>query len=133
MRHLVVPSDGSTGCDRVVAAAARHAGDDGALALLTVLPGSLVDRSLPPHERGRVRRREEDEATARLRAQVDRLGLRCTVRIVALFGDDADDTVLLATNLGADAVVVERDSGLVARLEATPVRLLTVDQAEAPE
>lgn len=132
MRHLVVPTDGSAATDPVVADAAGRVGPDGALALICVLPGSLVDRSLAPAERGRVRRRAENDATARLREQVQRLDLRCAVRIISLFGDDVEDTVLLATNLGVDAVVVGADSPLVDALAGTPVRTVVAGQADAP-
>lgn len=82
---------------------------DGSVVLIAILPGSLVDRSLGPAERGRVRRTAEDDAAGALRDQVARIGLADRCHVIALFGDVVCDTLLLAANLGAEAVVMAAD------------------------
>jgi nucleotide-binding universal stress UspA family protein len=131
MRHLVVCSDGTTEADPAVEGAARIADAHGTLVLICVLPGSLIDRSLPPAQRGRERRAAVDAATRRLRDQAARLDVACEVHSVALFGDEVDDTLLLTDNLGADAVVIGRSSPAVERLLAeSRVPVLVIPESE---
>lgn len=133
MARFVVLTDGSADDDRHVTEAVARAGRDGAVVLIAVLPGSLVAGVDPPRERGRRRRELEDEAVRLLRDQLVRIGATCEAAVVALFGDPVDDTMLLATNLGADAVFVRSDApsqGRLRRESATPV--VAVPQAEAP-
>lgn len=133
MSRFVVLADGSSDDDLYVAEAVARAGPDGAVVLIAVLPGSLVAGVDPPRERGRRRRELEDEAVRLLRDQLVRIGATCEAAVVALFGDPVDDTLLLANNLGADAVVVRSDAPSLGRLRSesmTPV--VAVPQAEAP-
>lgn len=133
MQHAVVVSDGSESHDEVVAEAATLVGPTGALAVITVLSGSLVARITPPADRGRRRRELEDEASYRLQRQLARVGVTCEARAVALFGDVVDDALLLATNLGVDAVVIASTSPHLERLrESAPMPVRAVGQADAP-
>lgn len=133
MAHVVVLTDGSESDDRLVAEAGAQAGPYGAVVALAVLPGSLVSGIHPPSARGRARREHENAATRRLSAQLGRVRIECEARTLALFGDAVDDTLLLATNLGADVVVVRADSPTVERLrQQSPTPVLEVPQAEAP-
>lgn len=133
MPHLVVLTDGSADDDGLVAEASRKAGDDGAVVLIAVLPGLLVAGISPPRERGRRRRELEDEAARLLRDQLVRIGATCEAGVVALFGDPVDDTLLLANNLGADAVVVRSDFPCLDRMRGESMApVVAVPQAEAP-
>lgn len=131
MTYFVVLTDGSAEDDDVVAEASRRAGDDGAVVLISVLPGSLVSGA--PAARGRRRRELENEATRRLRGQLDRLDVDCEAETVALFGDPVHDALLLADNLGAVAVVVRADSPSLGGLRREArIAVVDVPQAEAP-
>lgn len=133
MQRIVVLTDGSADDDDHVAAATEMAGSDGAIVLISVLAGALVSGVSPPAARGRRRRELENEATRRLRDQILRVNVDCEARVIAVFGDPVDDTLLLAVNLGADAVVVRPDSPRLdaLRREAT-IPVLPLPQAEAP-
>lgn len=77
----------------------------GTVVVVAVLPGSLVDPGLPPEEAGRIRRHHEERAVAEARAQVRGVGPPVSFEVIAVFGDVAFDTLLVAENLGADAIV----------------------------
>lgn len=99
---------------------------DGSVVLIAVLPGSLVDRNLAPAERGRVRRAAEDNAADSLRAQAARTGLTDQCHVIALFGDVVSDTLLVAANLPADAVVMAADDPAVDQMVAAAEIPVTV-------
>lgn len=128
MRHVAVTTDLSTATDPVVGFAAGLADvDGGRLVIIAVLPGSTIDGALPPLERGRARRREEDRAESSARAQVDRMDVQVPVRVVSLFGDPASDTLLVAHNMRVDALVVPADHpALVEIIETSEVPVVTV-------
>ncbi|MEX2424660.1 MAG: hypothetical protein WD990_11850, partial [Acidimicrobiia bacterium] len=134
MRHLVIPSDGGSGADHALSVASDAVGPHGTLILISVLPGSLVERHLSPPERGRRRRVEENRAKAALFAQVARSGLQAECHVIALFGVVVSDTLLIVGNLGADGIVMDAgDPDLQEMLAASPVPVLVVPaQAEAP-
>lgn len=133
MAHFVVLTDGSADDDRLVAEASRRAGAEGAIVLISVLAGSLVAGVTPPAARGQRRRELENDATRRLRDQLVRLEVDCEAHTVALFGDSVHDTLLLANNLRADAVIVRSDSPSLDGLRGkSPIPVVTVPQAEAP-
>lgn len=68
-----------------------------------------------------------------MRDQLVRLEVDCEAQTVTLFGDPVEDALLLAANLGADAVVVRSDSPSLDRLRReASIPVLTVPQAEAP-
>jgi nucleotide-binding universal stress UspA family protein len=135
VRHLVVLSDGGSGADHILSHAARTAGEQGTLVLVSVLPGSLVSRRLSPPERGRRRREEENRRTRSVAAQIARVAPEANCHVIALFGEVVSDTLLVVGNLGADGIVMGgADPDLDAMLAASPVPVLVVpDQAEAPE
>lgn len=56
-----------------------------------------------------MRRQAENEAKAAVASQIARVAPLGACHVIALFGDVVDDTLLLATNLGADAVVMDGD------------------------
>lgn len=128
MRNLVVASDGGEGADRCVRLADEMAlAAGGAVVLVSVLPGSRVGRGLEPREAGRRRREEEDRAKEVLLRQVTRTVPGAPIDIIALFGDVASDTILIATNLGADAVLIPSTDPAVADLVASsPIPVLVV-------
>lgn len=133
MAHFVVLTDGSVADEGLVAEASRRAGRGGAVVLISVLAGSLVSGMTPPAVRGRRRRELENEAAQRLRDLLLRLEVDCEAQTVALFGDPVEDTLLLANNLGADAVIVRTDSPSLGGLrQMSSIPVLTVPQAEAP-
>ena len=120
MPNIVTPTDLTEASD----AHLRHAleaadGDGGAVVVVVVLPGSLVGKGLAPGEAGRVRRHHEDRAVEAARAQVARLGGGARCEVVALFGDVAFDTLLVAENLGADAVVARAGDPATEEMERT--------------
>lgn len=95
--------------------------------LIAVLPGSLVDGSFEPVERGRRRREEENRAKAALGAQIERIRPVTGCHVVVLFGDVVSDTVLLARNLGADAVWMAADApDLIGMLADSPIPVVGV-------
>jgi nucleotide-binding universal stress UspA family protein len=135
VRHLVIPSDGGSGADHVLSFAAHTAGVEGTLVLISVLPGSLIDRRLSPPERGRRRRDEENRRTRSVAAQIARVAPQSNCHVVALFGEVVPDTLLVVENLGADGVVMgAADPDLDEMLAVSPVPVLVVPlQADAPE
>lgn len=127
VQHLVVPTAGGPDADQVVDWAARVAGAHGTLVLISVLPGSLVEKSLDPAERGRRRREEENRAKRELADQIARMAPTPDCHVIALFGDVVSDTLLLARNLGADAVVMaSTDPHLSALLGESPLPVVVV-------
>ena len=104
---MVVTTDLTGGCDEAVSFACHLAEEGGgSVVVVVVLSGRLVDGVLAAGERGRVRRQREDEAEVAAREQVVRVGASIPAHVVSLFGDVASDTLLVAHNLAADAVVV---------------------------
>ena len=110
MRNLVVCSNGDESTDDSVRLAAAIAAGEGSVVAVSVLSGSLIDKSLPPAEAGRLRREAENEAKERLASQAERAAGDVDFHAVALFGDVVSDTLLVARNLGADGVVMSADS-----------------------
>ena len=103
------------------------AGETGTVVIVSVLAGSMVDRALPPAERGRTRRQAENQAKAAVAAQIARVAPLGACHVIALFGDVVSDTLLLATNLGADAVVMDGDDpSLSGMLASSPVPLVVL-------
>ena len=103
--------------------------------LVSVLPGSLIDRRLSPPERGRRRRDEENRRTRSVAAQIARVAPDSNCHVVALFGEVVPDTLLVVGNLGADAIVMGADDPDLEELRAaSPVPVLVApSQADAPE
>lgn len=118
MPNIVAPTDLTAASDAHLLHAFESA-DDGVVVVVAVLSGSLVDRALDPGEAGRVRRHHEDQAVEEARAQMARLGMDARFEVVALFGDVAFDTLLLAQNLGADAVVARAGDPATDEMERT--------------
>lgn len=135
LRHLVIPTDGEADTDHVLSFATQTAGARGALVLISVLPGSLVDRQLSPPERGRRRRHEENRRAQAVAAQIARVAPEANCHFIALFGEVVSDTLLVVENLGADGIVLRSgDPDLTEMLDVSPVPVLVVpDQADAPE
>src|SRR5690606_1559309 len=72
-------------------------------------------------ERGRRRRDEENKAKQALADQIARTAPSPECHVLALFGEVVSDTLLLARNLGADAVAMAgRAPDLPAMLRAAP-------------
>jgi hypothetical protein len=130
VRNLVVSSNGGVHTDRCVRIAAQLASDAGAVVLISVLPGSLIAKGLSPDEAGRRRRAAEDEATAALAAQLERVAPGVEASAIALFGDVVFDTLLLAGNLGADAVAMTSDDPALGDMIArSPIPVVAVPRA----
>lgn len=128
MPNLVVPSNGGSETDHVMRTASDFAGEDGTVVAISVLAGSFVDKGLPPPEAGRRRRAAEDEAERKLLVQAARARVDC--RVIALFGHVVFDTLLLACNLDADAVVMAMDDPELARmLEQSPIPVVAVPRS----
>lgn len=133
MRHFVVPFDDCPPTARAVRLAVDLAGAEGTVVLIWVLSGSMVDKGLAPGERGRVRRSAENEARAKATVHLAELALGADCHVVALFGDVVSDTLLLAANLGADAIVMAaEDPGVSAMLAESEIPVVVAPQAEAP-
>jgi nucleotide-binding universal stress UspA family protein len=130
VRNLVVCSNGDESTDDPVRLAAALAAVDGSVVAVSVLSGSLVDKSLPPSEAGRLRRGAENEAKERLASQADRAAGDADFHAVALFGDVVSDTLLVARNLGADGVVMSADSPDLKRMiSECPVPVVVVPRS----
>jgi nucleotide-binding universal stress UspA family protein len=134
MRNLVVHSDLTPVSDSWVAAALRIAAEaEGEVAVIGVLPGSLIDKTAAPAEAGRRRRAEENRARSEIEAQLARLEPAVPCHGIAVFGDVAFDTLLLARNLGADAVVVPStgaDTAEFLRTSTVPVIAVPTDRPD---
>lgn len=77
-----------------------------------------------------MRRQAENEAKAAVAAQIARVAPLGRCHVVALFGDVVSDTVLLATNLGADAVVMDGDDpSLSGMLASSPVPIVVLPRS----
>lgn len=113
MRHFVVPFDDTPSTLRALRLAVDLAGPAGTIVLISVLPGSMVGKSLAPGERGQVRRSAENEARAKAAVHLARLAPGTECHVIVLFGDLVSDTLLLARNLGADAVVMAAEDPAV--------------------
>lgn len=120
-------SDASPPADPCVRLAAEMAArTDGAMVVLSVLSGSIA-RGVPPLEAGRRRRAAEDAAKSALAEQLARTAPEAPADVIALFGDVAVDTLLLARNLHADVVVVPATSpGLEELIRTSPIPVLVV-------
>jgi nucleotide-binding universal stress UspA family protein len=128
MRHLVAVSDGSPATDACVRRALdRASAAGGAVVVVAVLPGSLIDRRLTPPEAGKRRREAENAARSAIANQLARVAPDVEADVVALFGDVVSDTLLLAQNLGADGVVMPGDHPDIERMiEHSPLEVLAV-------
>lgn len=101
--------------------------------LISVLSGSMVGKSLAPGQRGQVRRSAENEARAKATVHLAELAPGADCHVVALFGDVVSDTLLLAANLGADAIVMAaEDPAMSAMLAESEIPVVVAPQAEAP-
>jgi nucleotide-binding universal stress UspA family protein len=130
VRNLVVCSNGDETTDESVRLAAAIAAGDGSVVAVSVLSGSVVDKSLPPSEAGRVRRAAENEAKTRLASQAVRAAGEVDFHAVVLFGDVVADTLLVARNLVADGVVMSADSpDLEAMITQCPVPVVVVPRS----
>ncbi|MEX2655281.1 MAG: universal stress protein [Acidimicrobiia bacterium] len=133
MRHFVVPFDDSPSTQRALRLAVDLAGSEGTVVLIWVLPGSMVDKGLSPGERGRVRRDAENGARARAAARLAELAPGADCHVVVLFGDVVSDTLLLAANLGVDAIVMAaEDPAVSAMIAESEIPVVVAPQAEAP-
>ena len=132
MRNLVAPTDLTPASDAHLSRALRLAGEaGGAVVVVAVLSGSLVDKGLDPEDAGRERRRQEDRAVAAARDQVARLGVDVDCEVLALFGDVAFDTLLVARNLGADGIVVAAGHPATDELRRTsPIPVIEIGSAD---
>ena len=74
-----------------------------------------------------MRRQAENAAQAAVASQIARIAPLGACHVVALFGDVVDDTLLLATNIGADAVVMDGDDpSLTAMLASAPLPVVVL-------
>ena len=126
----MVCSNGDETTDESVRLAAALAAGDGSVVAVAVLSGSLVDKSLPPAEAGRVRRAAENETKTSLASQGGRAAGEVDFHAVVVFGDVVSDTLLVARNLGADGVVISADSPyLEALIAQCPVPVVVVPRS----
>lgn len=126
----MVCANGDETTDESVRLAVAIAAGDGSVVVVSVLSGSLVDKSLPPSEAGRVRRAAENEAKARLAAQTVRAVGEVDIHVIVVFGDVVSDTLLVARNLWADGLVISADSpDLEAMITQCPVPVVVVPQS----
>lgn len=133
MRHFVVPFDDTPPTRSALRLAVDLAGAEGTIVLIWVLPGSMIDKGLAPGERGRVRRFAENDARSKTAAYLAQTEPGVDCHVVALFGDVVSDTLLLANNLGADAVVMAAgDPAVSGMLAESQIPVVVAPQAEAP-
>lgn len=133
MRHFVVPFDDTPPTQSALRLAVDLAGAGGTIVLIWVLSGSMIDKSLAPGERGLVRRSAENDARAKAAAHLAQTAPGPDCHVVALFGDVVSDTLLLAGNLGADAVVMAAgDPAVPGMLAESGIPVVVAPQAEAP-